>query len=131
MSIVRFATVAALTLGFLAASGGAQEQYPDHPDSVRKPNVPTGSIEGPFVFDQSKIFPGTTRQYWLYVPQQYDAQKTRLLDDRAGWPESSKGLATADRDGQPNTSKRDASDDWHLRHTRPDSSSRRELPSSL
>ena len=75
MSIVRFATVATLTLGLLAASGWAQEQYPDHPDSVRKPDVPTGSIEGPFVFDQSKIFPGTTRQYWLYVPQQYDAQK--------------------------------------------------------
>jgi gluconolactonase len=23
-------------------------------------------------FDQSKIFPGTTREYWVYVPKQYD-----------------------------------------------------------
>jgi sugar lactone lactonase YvrE/enterochelin esterase-like enzyme len=23
-------------------------------------------------FDQSRIFPGTTRDYWIYVPQQYD-----------------------------------------------------------
>ena len=27
------------------------------------------------VFDQSKIFPGTTRKYWVYVPQQYDPAK--------------------------------------------------------
>jgi sugar lactone lactonase YvrE/enterochelin esterase-like enzyme len=34
--------------------------------------VPKGEvIKG--VFDQSKIFPGTTRDYWVYVPKQYDA----------------------------------------------------------
>ncbi len=28
-----------------------------------------------YTFDQSKIFPGTTREYWVYVPRQYDASK--------------------------------------------------------
>jgi sugar lactone lactonase YvrE/enterochelin esterase-like enzyme len=36
--------------------------------------VPKGTITA-HEFDQSKIFPGTTRQYWVYVPQQYDAAK--------------------------------------------------------
>lgn len=36
--------------------------------------VPTGSIQGPFKF-YSKIYPGTERNYWLYVPVQYDASK--------------------------------------------------------
>ena len=28
-----------------------------------------------FTFDQSKIFPGTVRDYWVYVPKQYDPAK--------------------------------------------------------
>src|SRR5207249_6512892 len=28
-----------------------------------------------YTFDQSKIFPGTVRDYWVYVPQQYDPAK--------------------------------------------------------
>ncbi len=37
-------------------------------------DVPTGKIEGPFPW-QSEIFPGTTRQYWVYVPSQYRAEQ--------------------------------------------------------
>ena len=28
-----------------------------------------------YTFDQSKIFPGTVRDYWVYVPKQYDPAK--------------------------------------------------------
>ncbi len=28
-----------------------------------------------FTFDKSKVFPGTTRDYWVYVPTQYDPNK--------------------------------------------------------
>src|SRR5579884_4334477 len=28
-----------------------------------------------YTFDHSKIFPGTTREYWVYVPKQYDPAK--------------------------------------------------------
>ena len=70
--VVIFPLAFAFTLASLAA---AQESFPAHPDSQRKPGVPEGRIEGPFDFNKSKIFPGTERQYWLYVPQQYDANK--------------------------------------------------------
>lgn len=36
--------------------------------------VPAGKIQGPFKW-HSKIYPGTERNYWLYVPAQYDASK--------------------------------------------------------
>jgi gluconolactonase len=36
--------------------------------------VPKGEVTK-YTFDQSKIFPGTTRDVWVYVPAQYDASK--------------------------------------------------------
>jgi gluconolactonase len=36
--------------------------------------VPQGEVTK-YTFDQSKIFPGTTREYWVYVPKQYDPAK--------------------------------------------------------
>jgi sugar lactone lactonase YvrE/predicted alpha/beta superfamily hydrolase len=42
------------------------------PDSKPQEGVPKGEVlKG--VFDRSKIFPGTTRDYWVYVPKQLDA----------------------------------------------------------
>ncbi|MBK5280203.1 MAG: gluconolactonase [Bacteroidia bacterium] len=38
------------------------------------PAIPKGDILGPFVWN-SKIYPGTVRNYWLYLPKQYDATK--------------------------------------------------------
>src|SRR5688572_14200598 len=34
-------------------------------------NVPKGEVTK-YTFDQSQIFPGTVRDYWVYVPKQYD-----------------------------------------------------------
>ena len=73
MQRLRFATT--LLLLCVATQVIAQEQYDEHPDSKRKAGVPEGSIEGPFNFNHSEIYPGTERQYWLYVPKQYDASK--------------------------------------------------------
>ncbi|MGA2255657.1 MAG: alpha/beta hydrolase-fold protein, partial [Thermoguttaceae bacterium] len=36
--------------------------------------VPTGTLTK-HTFNQSKVFPGTTRDYWVYVPAQYDGSK--------------------------------------------------------
>jgi hypothetical protein len=33
--------------------------------------TPKGEVTR-YVFEQSKIFPGTVRDYWIYVPKQYD-----------------------------------------------------------
>ena len=37
-------------------------------------DVPKGDV-AKHTFDASKVFPGTTRDYWIYVPKQYDPEK--------------------------------------------------------
>jgi sugar lactone lactonase YvrE/enterochelin esterase-like enzyme len=37
-------------------------------------DVPKGEVTK-YTCDQSKVFPGTTRDYWVYVPRQYDPGK--------------------------------------------------------
>jgi len=44
------------------------EEYPTHPDSVVRPGVPVGELLK-LTFDQSRIFPGTTREVQVYVPR--------------------------------------------------------------
>lgn len=79
---MRFLTPAwrALPACFLAlalsapALRGAADEYPPHPDSVRKADVPAGELIK-FEFSGSKIFPGTVREVTVYVPKQYDGTK--------------------------------------------------------
>jgi enterochelin esterase-like enzyme len=77
MSLPRLWTrIFALSLGlFLAAQAAAAEPdtYPPNPDSVRQPGVSQGEMRH-FTFDHSAIYPGTTRDYWVYVPAQYDGK---------------------------------------------------------
>ncbi|MCO6456115.1 MAG: SMP-30/gluconolactonase/LRE family protein [Pirellulaceae bacterium] len=73
-----FWIVAFLVCGLLAAVAAgpvqAQNDYEPGPDSLPQPGVPQGEIKGPFSWS-SQIFPGTVRDYWVYVPAQYDANK--------------------------------------------------------
>jgi len=48
----------------------AAEQYPVDSASIEQPAVPKGEVLK-FSFTQSAIFPGTSRDYWVYVPAQY------------------------------------------------------------
>jgi enterochelin esterase family protein len=51
--------------------GGSQlEVWESHPDSREKPGVPKGSVRQMPPW-KSAIFPGTTRDWWIYVPTQY------------------------------------------------------------
>src|SRR4026209_2793828 len=50
------------------------ENYPVDSNSVEHVGVPKGEILK-FTFDQSKIFPGTWREYWVYVRAQYKPGK--------------------------------------------------------
>lgn len=60
----------------------AQAQNPDEnrltPDSQPQPGVPKGEVMK-FSFENSKIFPGTYRDYWVYVPAQYSPDKPACL----------------------------------------------------
>jgi gluconolactonase len=62
-----------LTLASIAFAQGT-ENYPVHPDSTPQPGVPKGEVLK-FTFENSKIFPGTWREYSVYVPAQYTPDK--------------------------------------------------------
>lgn len=47
----------------------AQEEYKHGPDSFRQEGVPKGTITA-HKWTTSKLFPGTTRDYWVYTPAQ-------------------------------------------------------------
>jgi len=53
----------------LAGLVGAAEDYPLGPDSQRQPGVPQGQVTK-YTWS-SKVYPGTVRDYWVYVPAQY------------------------------------------------------------
>ena len=66
-----------LILLLLASASSAQAQknkYKHGPDSKRQKGVPKGTVTK-HRFANSKIFPGTVRDYWIYVPKQYTGKK--------------------------------------------------------
>jgi enterochelin esterase family protein len=68
-----FLPLLALTVATLHAA----DDYKLGPDSQVQ-DVPHGEVKQA-VFADSKIFPGTTRDYWVYVPKQYDAARPACL----------------------------------------------------
>ncbi len=64
-----------LSIAFaLATLSLPAEDYKPGPDSMPQQGVPVGKVEGPFVW-KSQVFPGTIREYYVYVPAQYDKAK--------------------------------------------------------
>ena len=69
------ALLAVLVVVLAAASGAlAADDYKLGPDSMRQQGVPHGRVEGPLVW-KSQIFRDTFRQYWIYVPAQYEPSR--------------------------------------------------------
>lgn len=66
----RFWMILAVVLAIGTASRAADD-YVLGPDSMQQEGVPAGKIEGPIEF-RSKVFANTVRNYWIYVPAQYD-----------------------------------------------------------
>src|SRR4051794_39000302 len=62
----------------VAAAAACSQEYNLGPDSQRRAGVPQGKISK-FTWANSKIYPGTTRNYWVYVPAQYDGSKPACL----------------------------------------------------
>jgi len=60
------------------APGLAVEPYTHGPDSQRREGVPRGRVtHGRWT--STRLYPGTVRDYWIYVPAQYDAAKPAAL----------------------------------------------------
>ena len=75
--------ILSLQLGVLHAD---DKDYKPGPDAMVKPGVPQGKVSQHKW--TSKIFPGTERDYWVYVPAQYDATKptcVMVFQDGAGF----------------------------------------------
>ncbi|QDT10580.1 SMP-30/gluconolactonase/LRE family protein [Planctomycetes bacterium K23_9] len=56
----------------------SQESYPAHVDTQRVDDVPRGKVIS-HRLTESKIFPGTERDYFVYVPAQYRADQPAAL----------------------------------------------------
>jgi enterochelin esterase family protein len=65
--------IAAMVL-VLQAQQPPKEPYELGPDSKRKEGVPQGKVER-WEWKESKIYPGTVRECWTYVPAQVDGSK--------------------------------------------------------
>lgn len=50
------------------------DQYVPGPDSLEQPGVPKREVTR-YSWNESKIYPGMVRDYWVYVPKQYDPAK--------------------------------------------------------
>jgi enterochelin esterase family protein len=67
-----------LALLLAAAPLNAADDYTLGVDSQPRADAPRGTVRTG-TFSASKIFPGTTREYQVYVPAQYDATKPACL----------------------------------------------------
>ncbi|GAB4468347.1 MAG: SMP-30/gluconolactonase/LRE family protein [Armatimonadaceae bacterium] len=70
-----------------------QTQYTLTPDSERQEGVPQGKVTR-HRFTGSRIFPGTERDYWIYVPAQYDPGKpacVMVFQDGGGFQDTGGG----------------------------------------
>jgi enterochelin esterase-like enzyme len=70
-----------------AAFTPGEEPYTLGPDSLPQPGVPRGEVTQ-FHWESTNIYPGTQRDYWLYVPRQYTASQPACLmvfQDGAGY----------------------------------------------
>ena len=77
---VLFGLCVLMTMAPAGVAGQAPERaarepgdYPLGPDSLPKPGVPKGRLEGPFEF-RSQVLAGTVRRYWMFVPAQYTGE---------------------------------------------------------
>ncbi len=62
----------------LPAEFSVPVRYAHGPDSDRQAGVPRGAIHER-VWNASRVFPGTHRRYWVYVPAQYTASEPASL----------------------------------------------------
>ena len=50
-----------------------------HPDAVAKADVPQGEVKQMPAWETSEVFPGTTRDWWVYIPKQYKESEPAAL----------------------------------------------------
>jgi gluconolactonase len=76
-ALKRYSLLLCSLVAALGLAHAAQEEYPLGPDSQRQPGVPQGTVTHyTWTSDAGHgLYPGTMRDYWVYVPAQYTADK--------------------------------------------------------
>ena len=78
--------VVSLFCGFVAAANAADD-YQLGPDSMRQEGIPQGVVTQ-MQWVSEKVYPGTERDMWIYVPAQYDKSKpacVMIFQDGGGY----------------------------------------------
>ncbi len=71
--------VGVLWCAICASAAPTDDIYKLGPDSQKQEGVPEGKIIGPLTLESKTVYPGTTRNYWVYVPAQYEKDKPACL----------------------------------------------------
>jgi enterochelin esterase-like enzyme len=81
-SLTRVAALLLLGLGLVACAMAdevaSEKRYEHGPDSSRREGVPLGTVTT-HEWKGSKVYPGTVRRYYVYVPAQYSPEKPAAL----------------------------------------------------
>ena len=99
----------------LASFAPAADDYKLGPDSERQDGVPQGKVTKHKW--KSKIFPGTERDYWVYVPAQYDGKTpacVMVFQDGGGYAGREGPVPRPGRLRQPDPQEGDAGHHRHL-----------------
>lgn len=67
-----------IALGLALFTAQIRVEAQEHPDRIVQPGVPQGKVTSG-QFTESKIYPGTKRDYSVYVPAQYKAEEPAAL----------------------------------------------------
>ena len=78
MRTFRACVIVTLLFNLRALPAPTDDVYQLGPDSAPHLGVPEGKVLGPMPLS-SNVFPNTTRDYWVYLPAQYDASKPACL----------------------------------------------------
>ncbi len=70
-----FLVSASLAISLSLHAAPQDDQYVLGPDSQVQKDVPQGKVTQMPPWKDSKIYPGTTRDWWIYVPAQYSKDK--------------------------------------------------------
>ena len=82
-----YSPISPLLLLVLASGPAVSDEYRLGPDSHRQEGVPRGKVTQ-HRWTESKVFPGTERDWWLYVPAQLDPKtpaKVMVFQDGGGY----------------------------------------------
>jgi enterochelin esterase-like enzyme len=75
----KFFSTAIVAFITLTSGKAATNEYKLGSDSFPQEGVPRGEIIKMPAWTNSGVYPGTTRDWWIYVPKQYDASKPACL----------------------------------------------------